>query len=77
MLKTPSTRKHPFCNFPSDAYLEMWNVVEHVGLELLKHVLVVHNQLLRGVAVGNVGQQTQRLLLDLGKKAQGESKYLG
>ena len=41
-------------------------VVQHVGLELLQYVLVVDDELLRGVAVRDGGQQTQRLLLHLG-----------
>ena len=39
--------------------------MEHVGLEFLQHVLVVHDQLLGAVPHGNVGQHAQGLLLDL------------
>lgn len=46
-------------------FLQAGVVVEHVGLEFLQHILVVHNQLLGGVSVGNVGQHTQGLFLHL------------
>ena len=41
------------------------NIAHHVAHEFLEHVFVAHDVVLGGVSVGDVSEDTQRLLLHL------------
>ena len=49
--------------------------MHHVVCDLLKHVLIGHDELLGGDAVGDVGQDAQSLLLHLGAVVALKDKY--